>query len=683
MSKTVSEIYRQFYNKRHYFVIAAFSVLLNWAGNTFVYENSYKFLYFDMLGTFVAVIALGSVWGILTALCTAILLSSITSPHFIYLAVVNMMGALYWGILSESGTLAIIKSKNNSFKPSLKSNMVSCLLFILFAGIGCGLFTAVFSSVLRGVVFQDAAFESSLRGIVFQDAVFDRPYSLYFAQLFKQIFGVEGSGWLVLFANYVADTFIEIPDKLLTAFCGISICLTIFKFNIKTLTGAYQDKIQNEEVAWYKIMLKNLGPVEVFLFIVLGAAYLFKIKAISLITLTGFFETLPVNSPQNYIFLEMAVLPLFLILILLAVKFFMPGGNPSDLDLNISVRSNFSIKNMDRDIKYFLTDTFAVSAAIVSVYMIILISITGITPVKYYKLISTVKSSPETLIWLFIMLLMFILIDRKNNRTTEAMTLNEELVKKQTAEHISETFDAQRQKLQIMELSWSDNTVEFLRSARHDLINHLEKSKTGLDELLIEVYDNVVKPYSSSILESQKEMRSYVEEITGGRLSEYPLSYAGEEIDKIIQKLRAQTSSYMDVYFENFENADGKYCKINRLFFTAVNNIIDNSVYALQKLVLNGGFKACVKISLSVLGDKTFCVKISDNAGGLSKENIARIYKFQFESSKGQRLGEGTIIAGNFIKLLGGYITAQNVRQGGAVGLESAVYLPYYEKHGK
>jgi sensor histidine kinase regulating citrate/malate metabolism len=312
--------------------------------------------------------------------------------------------------------------------------------------------------------------------------------------------------------------------------------------------------------------------------------------------------------------------------------------------------------------------------------MIILISITGVTPVQYHKLISNASSSPETLIWLFIMLLMFILIDRKNNRTTEAMTLNEELVKKQTVEHISETFDAQRQKLQIMELSWSDNTVEFLRSARHDLINHLEKSKTGLDELLIEVYDNVVKPYSSSILESQKEMRSYVEEITCGRLSEYSLSSVGAEIAGIIGRLSAKTSSYMGVYFENSCDVSGKYCKMNRLFFTAVNNIIDNSVYALQRLVLNGDFKARLRASIALSDGKTFCIKISDNAGGLSKENIAKIYKFQIESSKGQRLGEGTIIAGNFIKLLGGYVTAQNIRRDGSSGLETSVYLPYYEK---
>jgi signal transduction histidine kinase len=653
-------------DKRHYFIVAAFSILLNWAGHTFVYENSYKFLYFDMLGTFVAAITLGSVWAALVALATAILLSSVTSPHFIYLAAVNMAGALYWGLLSESGTLAILKNKTYSLKASLKSNIVSSFMFILFAGIGCGLFTALFSSVLRSVVFQC----SSL----------DQIYSLYVAQGFKQIFAVADGGLLGLFANYIADTFIEIPDKLLTSFCGIAICLTIFKFDVRTLTDAYQEKVQKEEIPWHEIMLSKLGGVEVFLFIILGAAYVVKIKTVSLHIFYELIESASLRSAQNYIFFEMIIFPALLILIFAAAKFltsFYLGTKP-DLSLNINVRNNFNVKSIDRDIKYFLSDVFFISAAIVSTYMAILVSITGVTPIKYYKIVSPDKASPETLVWLLIMLAIFILIDRKNNRTTEAMTLNEELIKKQTAEQVSETIDAQMQRLQILELSWSENTVEFLRSARHDLINQLEKSKTGLDDILTEVYDKVVKPYNSSILESQKEMRAYIEEITSGKLSEYSLYEVQCEIEKIYGSLKNKTYSYINAEFEGLTDADGKRCKINKLFFNAARNVLDNSVYALQKLVLTPGFEAYIKISLGVYREKTFTVKISDNAGGLSKENLSKIYKFQIESSKGNRLGEGAMIAGNFVKLLNGYISVQNIKTKNGTGLETTIAMPCY-----
>jgi sensor histidine kinase regulating citrate/malate metabolism len=173
-------------------------------------------------------------------------------------------------------------------------------------------------------------------------------------------------------------------------------------------------------------------------------------------------------------------------------------------------------------------------------------------------------------------------------------------------------------------------------------------------------------------------MRSYIEEITSGKLSEYQLYEIQSEIEKIVGQLKDKAGSYINAKFEGFDDVGEKSCKINKLFFTAVRNILDNSVYALQKLALTEGFEAEIKISLGLPDEKNFTVKISDNAGGLSKENLARIYNFQIESSKGARFGEGTVIAGNFIKLLDGYITAQNVKTKDGAGLETTIFMPYY-----
>jgi len=666
ISKILSDVYRNVESKKYFFLIAAFSILLNWAGNTFVYENSYKFLYFDMLGTFVAAIVLGSVWGVLVAFSTAILLSGITSPHFIYLAVINVSGALYWGFLSESGMLDVLKTSNHSLKTNLKTNFMSAVKFVLFAGIGAGLLTAVFSSVVRGFIFQDLAF--------------DRPYSIYFSQLFREVFGVIDTGRTGLFTNYVADTFIEIPDKVLTAFFGVAICLTIFKFNIKTMTSAYSEKIENLKIPWHKIMLQNLGGVEITLFIALGGVYLFKIKETSLQIFTGVMENISIYSLRDYVFLEMIILPLAIIIFLIVLKiFFQKGENGDIINADLSIKDNFYIKSMDAGVKYFLADAFLLSIAVSAVYMFILVKITGVTPVAYYKSFPDSKASPETLVWLFIMLIIFILIDRKNNRSTEMLTLNDELIKKQAVERISESFDAQRQKLQMLELSWSDSTIEFLRSARHDLINQLEKSKTGMDELLIEVYDNVVKPYSNSILESQKAMRAYVEEITSGKLSDYSLEDIQKTIAQIVEEAERKTASYINFEFKKIAETKGRYCRINKLFFTALNNILDNSVYALQKKVLTPNFKAVLGVKLSIEEDK-LSVFVYDNAGGLTKDKITKIYKVSIESSKGNRMGEGTMIARNFIAVLDGYITVHNIRLAGENGLETGIHVPIYYK---
>ena len=114
-----SGIYDSLYKKRFHILITCFAVLLNWAGHSFVYENSYRFLTFDMVGTFVVAMTLGTIWALIAAIATPIVLSNITSPHFIYLAVINMTGAIVWGWLAESGNLIIFntKSKNkNNFK---------------------------------------------------------------------------------------------------------------------------------------------------------------------------------------------------------------------------------------------------------------------------------------------------------------------------------------------------------------------------------------------------------------------------------------------------------------------------------------------------------------------------------------------------------------------------------------
>ena len=664
--KILSGIYLGADNRRFFFLVAVFSILLNWAGHSFVYENSYKFLYFDMLGTFVAAIVLGSVWGVLVALATAIVLSATTSPHFIYLAVVNMAGALYWGMLSESGNLNILLSKNYRTKSTLKTNFMSSVRFILFAGIGGGLITALFSSVIRNVIFQDISF--------------DQPYSLYFTQLFREVFGVMDVGRTGLFTNYVADTFVEIPDKVLTAFFGIAICLTIFKFNIKTLTNVYHDNIEQKNIAWHKIMIKNFGAAEIFLFAVLGIIYAFSIMDVSVQLFAGVIENISVYSLRDYVFLEMTILPVIIFLIFIIMRFFLQNYDDSALpDTNLTVKDNFYLKNMDSDIKHFLFNVFFISVAVTAVYMYILVKITRVTPVQYYKTLTGDKAMPETLVWLLIMLVIFILIDRKNNSTTETLTLSDELIKQQTAAQISESFDAQRQRLQVLELNWSDNTVEFLKSARHDLINQLEKSKTGLDELLVEVYDNVVKPYSNSILASQKEMRAYVEEITSGKLNEYTVSEIQENISQIIENLKQKTSSYISVNFDKLPKHKKLHCRINKLFFVAFNNILDNSVYALQKRALIPNFKAFLGVKL-LLEENYMQVVIYDNAGGLPKDKITRIYKEPVDSSKGERFGEGTMIAKNFVKLLDGHIAVQNIRIYGENGLETAVYLPVYSK---
>jgi sensor histidine kinase regulating citrate/malate metabolism len=106
--------------------------------------------------------------------------------------------------------------------------------------------------------------------------------------------------------------------------------------------------------------------------------------------------------------------------------------------------------------------------------------------------------------------------------------------------------------------------------------------------------------------------------------------------------------------------------------------VLDNSIYALQKRVLNSGFKACLNVALKTENNNAFVILVSDNGGGLSKDKISNIYRMSIESSKGGRLGEGTMIVKNFIEGLGGYVTGKNIKTNDDIGLETTIRLPCF-----
>ena len=62
-----------------------------------------------------------------------------------------------------------------------------------------------------------------------------------------------------------------------------------------------------------------------------------------------------------------------------------------------------------------------------------------------------------------------------------------------------------------------------MRSSRHDLVNQLEKTKTGFDDLLYEVYEKIVKQYKDDILENQKKTREHLEELSDGKVKKVQL----------------------------------------------------------------------------------------------------------------------------------------------------------------
>jgi hypothetical protein len=64
---------------------------------------------------------------------------------------------------------------------------------------------------------------------------------IYFTESFRNLFNIENTGGILpLIGNYTAETFVEIPNMILTVLIGSIICVTILKYNTVMLTGTLQ-----------------------------------------------------------------------------------------------------------------------------------------------------------------------------------------------------------------------------------------------------------------------------------------------------------------------------------------------------------------------------------------------------------------------------------------------------------
>ena len=199
--------------------------------------------------------------------------------------------------------------------------------------------------------------------------------------------------------------------------------------------------------------------------------------------------------------------------------------------------------------------------------------------------------------------------------------------------------------------------------------------------MLYEVYEKIVKPYIDAILENQKNTREHIEELGTGNLYKNTITYIQTQIKKQIEFYNLKLAPYIRISFKEFnKNSNKFFCYSNRLIFIAINNILDNSIFALQKLLLDNNFVAKLNVSLTISLDlKKLIISIEDNAGGLNKENLERIYKEQIQSSKGKRLGEGTIHAAYFVSMLNGKITATNITTRTTKGLQTNILIPIHK----
>lgn len=125
--------------------ILLFCLAINAAGNSIAFDNSYRFLYLDMIGTFISAVLYGPVGGFMVGALTNSFLSIFKSPHFWYFTPENILGGIYWGILAERNTFAI---RDYSFRRFFYK-------IVFLGGVVGGAVCSILGGIIQHYVFHD------------------------------------------------------------------------------------------------------------------------------------------------------------------------------------------------------------------------------------------------------------------------------------------------------------------------------------------------------------------------------------------------------------------------------------------------------------------------------------------------------------------------------------------------
>ena len=250
-------------------------------------------------------------------------------------------------------------------------------------------------------------------------------------------------------------------------------------------------------------------------------------------------------------------------------------------------------------------------------------------------------------------------------------------------EEVEAKTSSQIHHLQELEFDWKELMIKSFRSLRHDLRNKLEESYQN--KLEKHVYDNVIKPFREKIISTIDELP----EIYNTSLEFVDVKEIYEEIYKRLPNNIKESKIYDFVYNPlPIELTNGNYhinVNIVRLY-SILFNLISNSSRAISRLrdemreqgkQVQGVIE--VIFDLKRHGNEFLKVIVKDNGGGFPKEIINNVYSepvVSSDSSRGKRLGEGSVYVAFFVEYMEGTVRAENYETEDAKGAVTIIELP-------
>ena len=631
-----------------------FCIAVNYIGSVIAFNNSYHFLFLDMIGTFVAAVVFGPIFAIATALLTNTLTSLFTEANLVHFAFANAAGGLWWAFAAQRGWLAVLQPMSPGQDMS-RQNMVwrSARLILLGGGGAC----LVVSSV----------------AVFLKTYVFAHNTASFGDYIYRATAGPE------LFRAFIADLLLSLPDKVLVAIAGCVMVQAYLRFTDCQI-GELEKRDRQRLAAANTKDLWLLGA-SLFAFLVVLAWRHIQFSQ-------------RMASPHG--FLTVAVL---FLLLLAAILFFAHSGwatrsRHATRDLfNAQLRCECS-----KQAAWFSWSLCALPLTVV-LYWLVFVWL-GKTPWGCYAEnpwpIAPSWTAIPALVVLAIAQVLIIRVNEDRAAELERSAQEEtEGIVSGLARELQCALSGANQTAQELATGWETNEelldyVEgAVRDARHEPGNwHGQVPPDGepFNEAELTFYQRVVD-FVKKRLAQHYDAIVKMFDFTKTTL---PVGDVAAYVGEIVADVRAAAACSSYVRLSPVE-VDPSVEKVSADKLTIVpsslravlRGLLSNSVQAIENSYRNchdSGFRRDIVVTVSFDGRLNITVK--DEGGGFPDAVLADIYVSRVLSSKKRiggapRYGEGSMIVSRFVKMMHGTIRAENwISPAGNPGASTTVSFP-------
>lgn len=256
---------------------------------------------------------------------------------------------------------------------------------------------------------------------------------------------------------------------------------------------------------------------------------------------------------------------------------------------------------------------------------------------------------------------------------------------------------ASKNTLQELELTWESHSRSFIHRLKNRFSQFRESdlSLKDQDDLLVMVYDEVVKPFEGMILEEVGKLA----ETSAQQVVPLSVPVLFQELYRLIPRTVTESRAYRFLYRELPADLDNPalICEtsLRILYNEILFNLITNSAraIALQKdrcREEGRSFAGRIEVSFAKAGQgkqDLLMIAVRDNGGGFPRDVLSEVYTKPIHSSdrsRPGRLGEGTVWTAFYTQLLHGFIQAGNYEcEDGTQGATTALYFPLTLREGE